>query len=59
MCLRFTAVDKSYDMRMVKALEYLDFAVEVFLELLVELREVDGLDGYECSAALQTKQSVP
>lgn len=39
-------------MWMMKAFEDLDFAVEVVLQLLVELREIDGLDSYESSRGL-------
>lgn len=34
------------NVRMSKCFEYLDFAVEIFLELLIESFEIDGFDGY-------------
>lgn len=37
---------------MVEAFEDLDFAVEVVLELLIQLREVYRLDSYESSRGL-------
>jgi len=39
-------------MWMVEAFEDLDFAVEVVLELLIQLREVYRLDSYESSRGL-------
>lgn len=40
------AVDKSDNMGMVKALEDVDLRREVIFEFLVELSQVDRLDGY-------------
>lgn len=39
------AVDESDDMRMIEALEDLNFGVEVLLQLPVKLRQVYRLDG--------------
>lgn len=39
------AVDESDDMRMIEALENLDLRVEILLQLPVQLRQVDRLDG--------------
>ena len=39
------AVDESDDMRMVEALEDMNLRVEILLQLPVELRQVDRLDG--------------
>lgn len=39
------AVDKSDDMRMIEALENLNLRVEILLQLPVQLRQVDRLDG--------------
>jgi hypothetical protein len=41
------AVDQGNDVWVLEALENIDFGGKVVLQLLVELREVDGLDGDE------------
>lgn len=46
-------------MRMMEAFEDLDFAVEVVLELLIQLREVYRFDRYESSRGLDIDILVP
>lgn len=43
----FMAVDKGDNVWVLEALEDIDFGGKVVLQLLIELREVDGLDGDE------------
>jgi hypothetical protein len=43
----FMAVDQGDNVWMLETLENIDFGGKVVLQLLVELREVDGLDGDE------------
>lgn len=50
--IRLPAVDQGDYVRVVEALEDLDFAVEIILELAIQLGEVDRLDGYESSGCL-------
>ena len=43
----FMAIDECDDVGMVEALEDIDLGGKVVLEFLVELRQIDGLDGNE------------
>ena len=51
------AVDKSDNMGMVKALEDVDLRREVIFEFLVELSQVDRLDGYVGPMFLKFRRS--
>lgn len=46
------AIDKSNNVGMVEALEDVDLRGEVIFEFLIELPQVDGLDGYVGSVFL-------
>lgn len=50
---RFLAVDQGNDMRMVKTLQDMDFRVEIFFQLFVQLVHIDGFDGNEAGLLLQ------
>ena len=50
---RFSTVDEGNDMWVMEAFEDLDFGVEVFLQFLIELREIDRFDCYKSSGSLQ------
>jgi hypothetical protein len=52
---RLSTVNQGNDVGVVEALEDLDLAVEVVLELAVELREIDRLDGDEGSGGLHAR----
>ena len=52
-CGRFLAVDQSDDVWMMQAFEDVDLGIEIFLELLVELVEMNRLDRYEGSVLLE------
>lgn len=53
MSIRFAAVDQGDDVRVMKAFEDLDLAVEVVFEFTVEFAEVDRLDCYKGTGCLR------
>ena len=40
------AINECDDVWMLKALEYIDFGGEIVLQFFVELRQINGFDGY-------------
>jgi hypothetical protein len=49
---RLDAIMESNDMRVPKGLENLNFAIEIFLQLLVQTGKLDRLDGYQSTSDL-------
>lgn len=54
MCRCFLAVDQRHDVGMMKAFQNVNLGVKVFLQLFVELVQVDGFDSYVARLLLQT-----
>lgn len=57
-CRCLLAVDQRHDVGMMETLQNVNFRVQVFLQLFVELVQVDGFDGYEARLLLQSTKTI-